>query len=75
MLAQDEALGYSLDTPLHIQEENGCTHVLLEEPAEKTILRARIPLADGSNIPVTDYASAGKTWAEDKRIAVWLRNQ
>ena len=70
MLAQDENLGYSTDTPISVKVENGYVAAELDSSAEKTIVSARIPLTDGSYLAVSDYSSAGKTW--DKKIAVWM---
>jgi len=36
------------------------------------IIKAEVPLADGNNMLVTDYSSAGKTWNEDSKMAVWM---
>ena len=70
MFAQDEILGYSTDTPISVKVEDGYVATEIDEATDKTIVNARIPLTDGKYLPVTDYASAGKTW--DKKIAVWM---
>ena len=31
-----------------------------------------VPLCDGSTMTVTDYSSAGKTWTEESKMAVWM---
>ncbi len=72
MLAQDESLGYSTNTPISVKVENGYVATEVEDFDEKAIISARIPLSDGQYLPVTDYASAGKSWEEDKKIAVWM---
>jgi len=72
MLSQDESLGYNTDTPISVKVENGYVAAEIDEVSDKTILNARIPLTDGQYLPVCDYASAGKTWEEDKKIAVWM---
>ncbi len=72
MLAQDENLGYSTDTPISVKVENGYVATEIEDAREKTIISARIPLTDGQYLAVTDYASAGKSWEKDKKIAVWM---
>lgn len=33
-----------------------------------------LPTANGGMLRLVDYSSAGKTWSEDSRCAVWLRN-
>lgn len=72
MLAQDEALGYSTAAPISVKTENGYVNTEIDNSTEKVLVNARIPLADGSYLPVIDYSSAGKTWEEDKKIAVWM---
>ena len=34
-----------------------------------------VSLTDGSTVRLIDYASAGKTWQEDSRMAAWLRRK
>jgi len=73
MLAQDEKLGYSTDTPIDMKiNEDGTVDVELTEGAVpfETQIEAKLPLTDGTAIAVTDYASAGKKWTE--KIAVWM---
>lgn len=36
------------------------------------VVEVQIPLTDRSYINVTDYASAGKLWTEESKIAVWM---
>ena len=31
-----------------------------------------VPLTDGGKMHVTDYASAGKLWNEDSKMAAWM---
>ena len=73
MLAQDERLGYSTDTPITVADNGGFTDVtLVDSSAYPAILTAEVALADGQTITLTDYASAGKVWNNGKRIAVWM---
>ena len=73
MLAQDERLGYSTDTPITVADNGGFADVtLVDSYAYPAILAAEVVLADGKTIILTDYASAGKVWNNGKRIAVWL---
>lgn len=76
MLAQENRLGYSVDEPVSVQvNEDGTVDAVL---AEKDIapyphmVEVNVPLADGSYMTVTDYASAGKLWTEESKMAVWM---
>ncbi|MBR6745463.1 MAG: glycoside hydrolase family 127 protein [Clostridia bacterium] len=77
MLAQDGRLGYSLSDAASVRvRADG--YVDAQLPAEKkaafdTVVEAALPLADGSYMPVVDYASAGKLFSEKSRMAVWMR--
>ncbi len=76
ILAQENRLGYSVDEPVSIRVgEDGYVDVTLAEteiaPYEH-ILEAEVPLTDGSKMHVTDYASAGKLWTEESKMAAWM---
>ena len=76
ILAQENRLGYSVDDPVDILvNEDGCVDVSF--PAQEIapyphILELRVPLKDGSLMAVTDYASAGKLWTEESKMAAWM---
>ena len=76
-LAQDSRNGYSVDEPADIKiEDGGYVEVII--PKESTvqyphIVEANIPLANGEYMMVTDYASAGKLWSEQSKMAAWIR--
>ena len=36
------------------------------------ILELEIPLTNGETMHVTDYASAGKLWTEENKMAAWI---
>ena len=75
MLAQENRLGYSVDEPIAVKIGNdGYVDVKKcdEEIPYNSILKLEVPLADGSYMKVTDYASAGKTFNEDSKMAVWM---
>ena len=76
ILAQENRLGYSVDDPVSILVgEDGYVDVTFPEkeiaPYEH-ILEMEVPLADGSKMHVTDYASAGKLWTEESKMAAWI---
>ena len=75
MLTQESRLGYSPDKPIEVLvKEDGYVDVELSSGVApyKNILEAKIPLKNGKKITVTDYASAGKLWSDDCKIAVWM---
>ena len=74
MLAQDARLGYSTDEPVEIcVDESGFVDVHpCEDEVYPHIVAVNVPLKDGSFMPVTDYASAGKLWTEESKMAVWM---
>ena len=75
MLAQENRLGYSVDEPVDIAvNPDGYVDAELCENLSpyKCILEAKVPLSDGSTMLVTDYASAGKLWNEESKMAVWM---
>lgn len=76
MLAQENRLGYSVDEPITLPVAmDGYAQVSFPEkeiaPYEHMI-ELEVPLMDGSRIHVTDYASAGKLWTEESKMAVWF---
>jgi len=76
ILAQENRLGYSVDEPVSIMVgEEGYVDVTFPEneiaPYEH-ILEVEVPLTDGSKMHVTDYASAGKLWTEESKMAAWM---
>ena len=75
MLAQENRLGYSVDEPISVAvNADGYVDVAKtdSEAPYNCILKLNVPLEDGSLMMVTDYASAGKTWTEESKMAVWM---
>ncbi len=75
MLAQENRLGYSVDQPISVKvNDDGYVDVAKtdKEVPYNCILKLDIPLCNGNSITVTDYASAGKTWTEESKMAVWM---
>lgn len=79
MLAQENRLGYSVDDAVSVKvNEDGYVDILI--PETKTApyaceLEARIPTTDGDYFTVTDYASAGKLWNDESKMAVWMNTK
>ena len=76
ILAQENRLGYSVDDPVDILvREDGYVDVTFPEntiaPYEN-ILELQVPLTDGSKMHVTDYASAGKLYIAESKMAAWI---
>ena len=76
MLAQDNRLGYSVDDPISISvNEDGYVNVVPAQPATipyPHLIGCYVPLSNGESMLVTDYASAGKLWNNDSKMAVWM---
>mgnify|MGYP003514097671 CR=1 FL=1 len=76
MLAQENRLGYSVDEPIDVKvEKKGNVEVKIPETDSapyRHIVEAKVPLTDGSYMTVTDYASAGKLWNDESKMAVWM---
>ena len=76
ILAQENRLGYNVDEPVSIPVgEDGYVDVALaatEIAPYDHILEVEVPLIDGSKMHVTDYASAGKLWTEESKMAAWF---
>ena len=76
ILAQENRLGYSVDDPVSIavNDDGYVDAVFAEKPVApyENILELEIPLTDGSKMHVTDYASAGKLWTQESKMAAWM---
>ncbi len=75
MLAQENRLGYSVDDPVEIEvNPDGYVDTELAEGLApyKAVVEVKVPLSDGTMMSVTDYASAGKLWTEESKMAVWM---
>ncbi len=75
VLAQESRLGYSVDEPVDILTDG--EHVNATLPAQELapyphILEVEIPLRNGTSMRLTDYASAGKLWSDESRMAAWI---
>ena len=79
MLAQENRLGYSVDTPVTflVREDGYVEGCLPDEDIAPYphMVELQLPLSDGSYMTVTDYASAGKLWTEESKMAVWMRTE
>ena len=77
VLAQENRLGYSVDEPVEILvNKDGYVDVTFpEDPIApyENILELVVPLADGTQMHVTDYASAGKDYYNPAcKMAAWM---
>lgn len=75
MLAQENRLGYSVDDPVSVKvNDDGYIDAVLSDdgiPYEH-VIGAKVPLADNRSMILTDYASAGKLWTDESKMAVWM---
>lgn len=70
MLAVSEKLGYDVDRPFDFDlpvKDAKCVNI----PEHHTVA-VDFHLKDGKSVTLIDYASAGKTWQNDDRIAAWI---
>jgi len=76
MLAQENRLGYSVDKPIDLAvNPDGYVDVELADKTKApfdTILEVTAPLTNGRRIHLCDYSSAGKTFDEKSKMAVWF---
>jgi len=76
ILAQENRLGYDVEEPVRLLiGEDGYVDVKLsQQPVApyENIIEAEVPLMDGSYMHVTDYASAGKLWNDESKMAAWM---
>lgn len=76
-LAQDSRIGYNLEEPAHIKiGDNDCVDVVIPEKYKVNyphIVEACVPLENGNYMTLIDYASAGKLWSEESKMAAWIK--
>lgn len=79
MLAQDNRLGYSVDDAVSVKvNADGYVDLKICDTADapyKCLLSAQVPTTDGGSFGVTDYASAGKTFSDESKMAVWFNTK
>lgn len=79
ILAQENRLGYSVDDPIAVAVSAGGEvavrfpeHPIAPYPC---MVEVCVPLQNGGEMRVTDYASAGKLWNEESKMAAWMLTQ
>ncbi|MBQ8893103.1 MAG: glycoside hydrolase family 127 protein [Clostridia bacterium] len=78
VLAVDARTGIDPDAPITPLLKDGEAQVRLLPPDAvpfETNLAVAVKLADGSELKMVDYASAGKTLDENSRMAAWLNTK
>lgn len=75
MLAVDKRLGFDADdaADIKIGQDNYVDVEICSSNTFSNIVEAYVPTNDGNAFKVTDYASAGKTWSEESKMAVWIK--
>jgi len=73
-LAQDSRLGYDLETPVRISvNPDGTVDTALQSTVPfPHLLEVSVPLTNGKSMKLIDYASAGKLWSEESKLAAWI---
>lgn len=76
ILAQENRLGYSVDNPISVcVDSDGIVNTIQPDcdiaPYEH-IVELKVPLENGREMTVTDYASAGKTFSDESKMAAWM---
>ena len=79
MLAAENRLGYSVDDAVDVKFNDDGT-IDIKIPENKTApynctVEAQIPTTDGRYFTVTDYASTGKLWNNESKMAVWINTK
>lgn len=79
MLAVCSRLGYdpggSFDIALSSEGYIDVRRPEKEKAPYEHMVELEVPLSDGGYFTVTDYASAGKLWTEEDKIAAWIRRE
>ncbi len=73
-LAQENRLGCNVDeaTAFEIGEDGYVEVEVSDKVPFRHLVGAEVPLKDGSKMLLCDYASAGKLWTEESKMAVWM---
>ena len=74
VLARDARTGDFVDRAVSpvFNEDGSVRAVSRAETPFKCVVAQDIALTDGSVLPMVDYASAGKTWTDESRMAAWF---
>ncbi len=73
ILGRDARLGMDVCSPVSPKVlDDGSVPVKSGESPYPSAVALCVENADGSFFPVTDYASCGKTWAEDSKMCAWM---
>ncbi|MDD5994645.1 MAG: glycoside hydrolase family 127 protein [Clostridiales bacterium] len=75
ILAQENRLGYNVDIPVEVKIENGYVEATIPEKKiapYDNLIEVEIPLKNGDKMHLTDYASAGKLWTQESKMAAWI---
>lgn len=79
ILAAENRLGYCVDDAFNIAVgEDGHVDVAFakqEIAPYAHMIEVEVPLTNQEKIHMTDYASAGKTWSEESKMAAWIRTK
>lgn len=74
IFAANTLLGYNPRMPIKVKTKSDGTVDAKESNTSPypCMVEVEIPLTNGRHLTLTDYASAGKSWSHDEKIAVWM---
>ncbi len=79
MLAAEKRLGHNMDMPVDVMvEKDGYVKTFFPEKdimPKRHLLEMCVPQKNGGVFRVIDYESAGKTWTNESKTAVWMLNE
>ena len=79
VLAAENRLGYSVDDAVSIKvgPDNTVSAEIpeIKKAPYKNIIEVAVPLQSGEMMHLTDYASAGKLWNEQSKMAAWIKTK
>lgn len=79
VMAAENRLGYSVDDAVSIKvgPDNTISAEIpeIKKAPYKNIIEVAVPLQSGEMMHLTDYASAGKLWNEQSKMAAWIKTK
>lgn len=77
VMAAENRLGYNVDDAADIAvSDDGTLKAIIPDTKKapyKNLVEIAVPLKNGEYMHLTDYASAGKSWNEQSKMAAWIK--